>query len=97
MISPHSSHDPTHTTLPGTKKLDQHPQVRTREVNAISAFPQTQIIVQTGCKFSFPRLPLREESQSSHRGSVEMNLIGIHKDPGSIPGFCQWVRDPVLQ
>ena len=35
-------------------------------------------------------------SQSSHRGSVEMNLTGIHEDADLIPGLVQWVMDLAL-
>ena len=34
--------------------------------------------------------------RSSHRGSVETNLTGIHEDAGSIPRLVQWVKDLVL-
>ena len=37
---------------------------------------------------SVPRLTV----WSSHCGSTEMNLAGIHKDKGSIPGPIQWVK-----
>ena len=34
--------------------------------------------------------------RSSHCGSAVMNLTGIHKDAGLIPGLSQWVRDLVV-
>ena len=32
-----------------------------------------------------------ERLRSSHRGSAEVNLTGIHEDTGSMPGLAQWV------
>ena len=34
--------------------------------------------------------------QSSHCGSVVMNLTSIHGDVGLIPGLAQWVKDLAL-
>ena len=42
--------------------------------------------------------PWRSNStlRSSHRGSWETNLTGIHEDAGSIPVLTLWVKDPEL-
>ena len=46
---------------------------------------------------SFVKLDcFRSKNGSSCCGSVVMNLTGICKDVGSIPGPSQWVKDPEL-
>ena len=44
---------------------------------------------------TFPIFKTRDW-RSSHCGSAETNLTGIHEDAGSIPGLAQWVEDPAL-
>ena len=40
--------------------------------------------------------PKIKRMMSSHHGSEVKNLTNIHEDMASIPGFTQWVKDPVL-
>ena len=35
--------------------------------------------------------------ESSHCGTVEMNLMNIREDVGLIPGLTQWVGDSALR
>ena len=39
---------------------------------------------------------VKKTGRGYHCGSVEMNLISIHEDAGSIPSLTQWVRDLAL-
>ena len=42
------------------------------------------------------RKAAKKREESSSRGSVVMNPIGIHEYAGSILGLAQWVKDPLL-
>ena len=42
------------------------------------------------------KLEAKEESESSHCGSLETNPASIHEDVGSIPGLDQWTKDLAL-
>ena len=37
-----------------------------------------------------------KKKRSTHHGSVETNLTGIHKGAASVPVPTQWAKDPVL-
>ena len=69
-----------------TEKQQKNPT----SVSLIIPVPGTDLNMPCG----LPSLILT--TGSSHCGSVEMNLTSIHEDTGSIPGFTQWVKDPML-
>ena len=47
------------------------------------------------CPVNQKRIALKIFFGSSHCGTVETNPTSIHEDVGLIPGFVQWVGDPL--
>ena len=65
----------------------------------LSSYPVIQSITMRPCSLGFPAIKeyaLKNKIRNSHCGSVQMNLISIHKDSDWVPGLAQWVKDPAL-
>ena len=56
----------------------------------------TCILYRTDFSKQFENSELKRTDGSSHCGLVEMTLISIQEDAGSIPGLDQWFKDPAL-
>ena len=58
-------------------------------------FKLIRVRLQFSSSFSLDSFKVLHDG-SSHWGSMETDLTGIHEDAGWIPGLTQWVRDLAL-